>query len=120
VSYTQLTQRGGQLMMPLLGAALVGCGLALLVQRVRTEGIGRVWPLLYLALGVAGVTLGSTDERDEAWWLLETGASLLAETLSTVAARLLGPMATLAVGLVALGGTLIGRFTSVAGESHVE
>jgi hypothetical protein len=104
---------------PLLGAALFGGGLVLLYQRVRTEGLARLWPLVLVALGFAGVGLGSV-ERDDAWWLIDTGSTLLFNTLASAATHLLMPFTAAASGFVALRATLLQSVPMPRGESHVE
>ena len=109
---------GPSFAVPLLGAALIGGGLVLLIERLRAEGLDRLWPLLLLAFGAAGVGLGP-DARDEAWWLIGTGASLLAESLAGMAARLADPAAILAAGLITLRVSLVGNPpSSVRGDAH--
>jgi hypothetical protein len=97
------------LAIPLLGAALVGAGVALLVERGRTNRIASLWPLLLVVLGaveVGSVGLG-LDDADEGWRLIGTGSSLLLGNLGGTTIRLLGPCVIAAAGLAALRGALL-------------
>jgi hypothetical protein len=121
VPYTPRASRYASLAASLLGATLIGAGLILLFERIRTDGIASLWALALVALGIVRGGLGSSADRDEAWWLIDTGRSLLVETLSITTARLVPPLGVLLAGLVTLGITLIPTpWVPSRGESHVE
>ena len=105
----------------LLGAALIGAGIILLFERVRTDGAAALWALVLVALGIVRVGLGSPADRDEAWWLIDTGRSLLVETLPLTTIRLVPPLGVLLAGLATLGITLSYTPSAPArGESHAK
>jgi hypothetical protein len=121
VPYTPRAGRHASLAASLLGAALIGAGFILLFQRLRTDGVAGPWGLVLVALGVAGVALGPSTDRDDGWWLIDTGKSLLLERLPITTVRLVPPVGVLVAGLVTLGIAL--RHTpSVAarGKSHAQ
>jgi hypothetical protein len=121
VPYTPRAGRYASLAASLLGAALIGAGLILLFERIRTDGIAGLWALVLVALGVVGAGLGSSADRDEAWWLIDTGRSLLIETLPHLTVRLVPPLGVLLAGLVTLGITRSHTPSVPArGESHAE
>jgi hypothetical protein len=98
---------------------LVGGGIILLFERVRTEGVARLWSDFLVALGVAAIGFGTADARDEVWWMIGAGSSLLFGTLANVAARLIAPLMILAGGLMTLRTTwLLVGIDSARGEHH--
>jgi hypothetical protein len=121
VPYTPRASRYASRAASLLGVALIGAGLILLFERIRTDGVAGLWALALVALGIVRGGLGSPADRDDAWWLIDTGRSLLLERLPTTAVRLVPPLGVLLAGLATLGITL--RHTPsvpARGESHAE
>jgi hypothetical protein len=105
----------------LLGAVLIGAGIILLFERIRTDGVAGLWALVLVALGIVHVGLASPADRDEAWWLIDTGRSLLVETLPLTTIRLVPPLGVLLAGLATLGITLSYTPSAPArGESHAK
>jgi hypothetical protein len=103
-----------------LGTALIATGTVLLVERVRADGLHRLWPLILVLLGASHMAVGSFDGRDEGWWMVAFGSRLLMNTLTTALPQQAVSLAVVATGVVSCRHALARRFASpVPEESHV-
>ena len=84
---------------PLLIAFIcIVTGSLLLLQRAGTNGV-RLWPMVLVAVGLAGIGSAVPGERDEALWLVATGCWLLLTTLVPAFIREAGPLMMVGAGL---------------------
>lgn len=89
--------RHGPLAASIVGVALIGAGLLLLLERARTEGLARVWPLVLVVLGMGGVG----NDSDDAWYLIGAGVRLLVDMTGAAVVRSAAPLLIIASGLAA-------------------
>jgi hypothetical protein len=93
--------------------ALIGAGLLLLLERARTEGLARVWPVVLVVLGMGGMV----DDSDDAWYLIGTGFRLLVDMTGAAVVRSAAPLLIIASGLAAFQAATRPMVTS-RGRSH--
>ena len=83
----------------LIAFTCIVAGSLLLLQRAGTNGV-RLWPMVLVAVGLAGIGSPASGERDEALWLVATGCWLLLTTLVPAFIRETGPLMMVGAGLV--------------------
>lgn len=97
----------------LIAVLLIGGGVAALIVRARADRL-HWWPLLLVAIGVMRVGTSGPGEREEGWWLIAAGWSLLVASVTPAVA----PLAIVATGVAAFLRTM--RTTGQPKESaHV-
>ena len=89
--------RHGPLAASIVGVALIGAGLLLLLERARTEGLARVWPVFLVVLGMGGMV----NDGDDAWFLISAGSRMLVDMAGAAVVRSAAPLLIIALGLAA-------------------
>ena len=92
-----LTHRHGPLAASIVGVALIGAGLLILLERARTEGLARVWPVVLVVLGMGGMV----NDNDDAWYLIGAGSRMLVDMAGAAVVRSAAPLLFIALGLAA-------------------